>query len=52
MSVRPIPFALGLLLGSGCSGPDFDPCSGDITELTGSRVVHVVLGVGGAPLYG
>lgn len=33
-------------------GDDFDPCSGYVTELFGTRVVRVVLGVEGAPLYG
>lgn len=33
-------------------GGDFDPCSGYVTELFGTRVVRVVLGVEGAPLYG
>lgn len=33
-------------------GDGFDPCSGYVTELFGTRVVRVVLGVEGAPLYG
>ncbi len=33
-------------------GDDFDPCSGYVTELFGTRVVRVVLGIEGAPLHG
>ena len=33
-------------------GDDFDPCSAYITELRGTRVVRVPLGVAGAPLQG
>ncbi len=33
-------------------GPNFDPCSGYVTELFGTRVVRVALGVEGAPMFG